>query len=416
MRDGDGQPTAAEIQAQENYLLIEALHEASRRYRNVVDQLHDAVFECEPDGILSFVNPAWKELLGLEANQFTGKSLYDFVDSNDAEFVREALDAIYRNHPTTGGRSLISRKSVRDGLTIQRGIQFRRLDGSRVQLEMSAQKTASCSIIGSLHDVTARDRLEDQLLVAKEQAEQAEVAKGLFMAKTSHELRTPLNIILGFAEMLDDNHIDSEEKGLLLSRLTVAARQLLGLVNDILDITQAERNALGIELQGFSPAAIAEEVCSLFAERARRAEIPFKVDLSSQLVDGIVSDPLRVRQILINLIDNAIKYTGPEGLRVCVVNSMIHGQPAVAFRVSDTGAGIPAAHLEWIFGDFNQLNPEGTRSEEGVGLGLAVARRLARLLEGELDVDSTPGEGSSFELKLPLAHSTADQGSPIVNG
>ena len=207
----------------------------------------------------------------------------------------------------------------------------------------------------------------------------------------------------------------NSEKHVLLSRLTLAAHQLLGLVNDILDITQAERNALGIELQEFSPGAIAEEVCSLFAERAKRDGIPFEVDLSPQLADGIISDPLRVRQILINLVDNAIKFTGPEGLRVHVANSTLHGHPAVAFRVSDSGAGIPQKRLEWIFGEFNQLHPAGTRSEEGVGLGLAVARRLAQLLEGELGVDSTPGEGSSFELKLPLAHAAADQRSPAVN-
>ncbi|MEO2166789.1 MAG: ATP-binding protein [bacterium] len=416
MGDGNDEPTAAELRSQENYLLVEALHEASRRYRHLVDQLHDAVFECEPDGMLSFVNPAWKEHLGLEAGDFRGKSLYDFVDRSDVEFVRGALDTISQAPEITSGRSLISHEKTRDGLTIQRGIHFQRLDGSPVQLEMSAQKTASGSIIGSLHDVSDRDHLEDQLLVAKEQAEQSDIAKGLFMAKTSHELRTPLNIILGFAEMLDDDHIDSEERGLCLSRLTLAARQLLGLVNDILDITQAERDALRIDLQEFSPAVMAEEVYSLFAEQVRRAGTPFQMELSSRLVNGIVSDPLRVRQILINLVDNAIKHAGDGGICVCVANSMIRGQPAVAFRVSDTGAGIPAAYLEWIFGEFNQLNLATKGGEIGVGLGLAVGRRLARLLEGELDVHSTPGEGSSFELKLPLAHSAADQGSLISNG
>ena len=409
MGDGDRRPTRAEIQTQENYLLIEALHEASRRYRNVVDQIHEAVFECDRHAVLMFVNPAWKKLLGFSAKESIDSSLYEFIDSSDTELVREALAGIYASTTPADQQPSISRESVRDGLTIQRGIRFRRRDGSFIQLEMNAQKTASESIIGSLHDVTDRDRLEDELLAAKELAEEADVAKGLFMAKASHELRTPLNVILGFAEMLADDHVESAEKSQVLSRLTVAGRQLLGLVNDILDITQAERNALGIELQSFSPAAIAEEVCSLFAERAKREAVPFEVDMETSIVDAMVSDPLRVRQILINLVDNALKFTGPQGIRVYVCNSRINGEPAVAFRVSDSGVGIPQKRLDWIFGEFNQLHTAGVRSEEGVGLGLAVARRLAQLLEGELGVDSTPGEGSSFELKLPLVHSASDQ-------
>ncbi len=409
MGDREGRPTTAEIQAQENYLLVEALHEASRRYRNVVDQIHEAVFECGADGVLTFVNPAWKNLLGFGVGHSTGRSLYEFIDASDATLVRESLEAVYGDKARAAHSPRISRETVRDGLRIQRGIRFRRSDGSLIQLEMSAQKTASESIIGSLHDVTDRDLLEDQLLAAKELAEEADVAKGLFLAKASHELRTPLNLILGFAEMLEDDGVAGGEKPSLLGRLTVAAHQLLGLVNDILDITQAERNALGIQLQTFSPGAIAEEVCSLFAERAKQEGIPFEVELASPLPDGIVSDPLRVRQILINLIDNAIKFTGPDGIRVRVSNAMIHGHPGVTFRVSDSGEGIPQKRLDWIFGEFNQLHPAGTRSEEGVGLGLAVARRLAHLLEGELRVDSTPGEGSSFELKLPLAHTAKGQ-------
>lgn len=409
MGDQEGRPTTAEIQTQENYLLVEALHEASRRYRNVVDQIQEAVFECEADGVLTFVNPAWKNLLGFEVEQSTGRCLYEFIDASDATLVRESLEAAYGDKARAAHSVRISREAVRDGLRIRRGIRFRRSDGSLMQLEMSAQKTASESIIGSLHDVTDRDLLEDQLLAAKELAEEADVAKGLFLANASHELRTPLNLILGFAEMLGDDGVAGGEKPSLLGRLTVAAHQLLGLVNDVLDITQVERNALGIQLQTFSPGAIADEVCSLFAERAKQEGIPFEVELASSLPDGIVSDPLRVRQILIHLLDNAIKFTGPGGIRVRVSNAMVHGYPGVTFRVSDSGEGIPQKRLDWIFGEFNQLQTVGTRSEEGVGLGLAVARRLAHLLEGELRVDSTPAEGSSFELKLPLARTATGQ-------
>jgi signal transduction histidine kinase len=237
------------------------------------------------------------------------------------------------------------------------------------------------------------------LKAAQAQAETASRHKSEFLANMSHELRTPLNAILGLSGMLLEDADDPDPRELTesLTRITGSARHLLDLINEILDLSKIEAGRMNIVLEAFSPAALAEEALATVAPMAREKSLALKSAYASAL-PALESDPQRVRQILINLLGNAVKFADDGEVRLAVSAA----PEGLRFSVSDTGPGIAADDLAKLFQEFTQLDASRTRKFGGTGLGLAISRRMARLLGGDITVQSTPGEGSTFVLTLPL--------------
>ena len=250
-----------------------------------------------------------------------------------------------------------------------------------------------------------------QLKAAQAQAEAASRHKSDFIANMSHELRTPLNAIIGLSDMLleDADNPDTRELRQSLPRIGAAARHLLSLINEILDLSRIEAGRMSVEISTLKPALLAEESLATVAPIARQKGLQLAAAYPRQL-PTIDSDPQRVRQILINLLGNAVKFTESGEVRIEVSAT----DETVRFAVTDTGPGIAAEDVGRLFQDFTQLDASSTRKFGGSGLGLALSRRLARLIGGDVTLASTVGKGSTFTLDLPLAAPQAGRNGPQV--
>ncbi len=256
-----------------------------------------------------------------------------------------------------------------------------------------------------------RQRTQD-LLAAVETANQANRAKSDFLARMSHEIRTPMNAIVGLGKLLLKTELSAGQRA-HQEQVLAASDMLLGLINDILDYSRIEAGKLEIEDIDFSLDQILREVAGQLSLRAEERGLELLVDLGADVPRQIRSDPLRLRQILVNLINNAIKFTERGEVLVRVESGERDGDcQTLAFSIEDTGIGIPAAKLEQLFSPFTQVDGSITRRFGGSGLGLAIVRQLVDLLGGEIRVASRPGQGSRFSFTIRCRLPDAGQSSP----
>ena len=261
-----------------------------------------------------------------------------------------------------------------------------------------------------------------ELLASREDALQAARAKASFLATMSHEIRTPLNGVVGMSTLLAETSLDDEQSD-YLQTIRLSSDQLLAVINDILDFSKIESGKLDLEAEPLSPLSAIEEACDIAAPRAREKNLELIVDVphassgQPDLPDAIAGDITRIRQVLINLINNAVKFTEKGEVAVSVRRLADPGQAGQAlleFRVADSGIGIPPDRVGSLFQAFTQVDASTTRKYGGTGLGLAICKRLVELMGGEIGVDSVPGKGSVFwfTIQAPLAELPAASGTP----
>jgi len=353
--------------------------------RAIVECVADGVLVVDSGGWIRFANPAALTLFGRRMNDLVGTELgYPLVAGQTAEI------EIFRP-----GGALVTAE-LRVGESIWNGEQV--------------------SVV-SLRDITERKQAEEtarqlaQEQAARAQAEELSQAKTDFLAVMSHELRTPLNAVLGYTELLDlgVNGPLSDLQREQLHRVMMSARHLLRLVNEILDFSTLEAGQLTVRCERHRAAAVAGMACDIVRALAERMKLDMvcSVDPASDL--EYIGDELRTRQILVNLLSNSLKFTNAPGKVTIDAVPSTDGPPGheagpdarwVAFHVCDTGIGLSEDQSEAIFAPFTQLDTGHTRRRDGTGLGLPISRRLARLMGGDVTVESAPGEGSVFTLWL----------------
>jgi PAS domain S-box-containing protein len=380
-----------------------ALGESESRFRGVIETSPDAIVMIAPDGRTLLANQQAARVLG-----------YPSV----AEMLAGAPNALEVLAPEDRPRAV---ERVRELLEVNvlRDHQYSliRRDGSRFTAEVSSSLQRDFhgdprAVIVVLRDITQRKQAEQLLQQAKEAAEAANRAKSEFLANMSHEIRTPMTAILGFTDLLTRPDLPQDKKDEFLQVIRRNGKALLKLINDILDLSKIEAEKLTLDKGDCALQQIVGDAMSLARVQAEAKKLALQVDYEFPLPERIHTDPVRLRQILVNLLGNAVKFTERGAVRLAVRCLRSDGGAAqVQFAVSDTGIGIPPDKIAELFQPFMQADASATRRYGGTGLGLAISQRLANALSGDIQVTSELGRGSTFTLTIQVG---SLQGVPML--
>lgn len=378
--------------------------EMELRYKTVFDSAGDAIFIHDLQGFFLDANLVFRELLGYSLDQIRKFTLQDLVARTD-------------NPPDLLG-------DATDMLTFQ--VELLREDGNILPLDVSARRITfdnKPALLCIGRDITQRRRVESILLKAKEAAESNVRMQNEFVANISHELRTPLSSIIGITELLSLTELQDPQRR-DLDRIAYSADMLLGLINDLLDLSRLESSTFSMASQPFSLLELMRETSNIFLEKVASKNLNFSYTVTEDVPEYLRGDPMRLKQVLFNIVGNAIKFTadGSVRMKVSLVHDdrqlSSHGNDAepeildeesvtIAFEVADTGIGMAPVDLQRIFNRFTQGDNTAGRAYGGAGLGLSISRQLIRLMQGDISASSEPGQGSTFRFYIRLPRATA---------
>lgn len=319
-----------------------------------------------------------------------------------SEVQRLSIENFYVNPK---GREEFIRILEKDGRVVNFEIELKHKDGRIRNTSINSIPffyDNEKAIISTIEDITDRCAYEEDLKIAVEVAEEANKAKSEFLANMSHEIRTPLNAVIGLSELLTAIVDDEKPKSYLVS-IKTAGRSLLKLINDILDLSKIEAGMMKIQLMTVNPFHLLNEIEQIFALKIKQKGIEFKIDINKNLPEALILDETRVRQVLLNLVGNAVKFTEKGFIRLSadkLFKNRNHSKVDLIISVQDTGIGIPLSEQKIIFESFKQQYGQSDRRYGGTGLGLSISKRLVELMGGEIQVESEPGKGSKFTLIL----------------
>lgn len=380
----------------------EALRENELKFRQIVENANDIIYMLTPEGTFSYVSPNWAAMLGYNPDDVMGKHFAPGIHPSDRQKCLKKFQQLVEDNRSIAG--LEYRVHHQDG-------SWRWHISNLSTVQDNDGQVLYC--VGITRDVTERKQAEAELQQAKETAEVANRAKSEFLANMSHELRTPLNGILGYTQILQQSKHLSVTEAQGLDTIQQCGEHLLTLINDVLDLSKIEARRMEIHPSEFHLSNFLRAIADLFHLRAQQKGIAFLYEPLTALPTTLRGDEQRLRQVLLNLLGNAIKFTDSGGVALkigCLAPLDIPGEDQSAstscllrFQVEDTGIGIAPEDLDDIFQPFQQVG-DHRRMTEGTGLGLAISRRLVNLMGGELKVDSTVGQGSTFwfELDFPI--------------
>lgn len=353
----------------------------------------DAVFRIGLDGRCLYASPSVRRLTGVDPAQIVGRQMLARFHPEDCATVTDAFLGLASGATS---ETIITYRSEQAG----RPGAYRWLEANCGLVRDAAGMPAE--VIASIRDVTAKKRLEEELRQARERAENAASAKAAFLANMSHEIRTPMNGVLGFTELLANSELDDAQRR-QVQLISESGRAMMRLLNDILDISKIESGQMQIANEPVDLRHKLRNCARLMEPVAVAKGLALTMEFDPALPQQVLSDPLRIRQIALNLIGNAIKFTDEGAVTVRVTAEGEGKERRVRIDVADTGVGIPENRLGTIFQQFAQADASIARRFGGSGLGLSISSELARLMGGWIDVRSVPGRGSTFTVHLPLA-------------
>jgi cell cycle sensor histidine kinase DivJ len=403
---------AAEALARTSVALLSMEEE---RYRLLALNMSDVISRHRRNGTVMFISPAAETLLGAPAAQLQGHGLFDRVHVVDRPAYLTALSEAARGSEASSVEFRLRRDLAVDARTSDRAVDFIWVEMRCRPLEpnIAGKPGAEAEVVAVMRDVTERKQQEQALDLARNAAEQADAAKTRFLATMSHELRTPLNAIIGFSDLL------VQEQALMLNvarrreyaqLINDSGQHLLSVVNGILDMSKMESGNFEIMPEPFAPRTALINCCNLLALRARENGVDLSADAPQDL-PVMTGDPRAFKQIVLNLISNAIKFTEAGG-KVTVAAGIEGAQ--LILRVTDTGVGIAADDLKRIGDPFFQAGTTYQRRHEGTGLGLSIVKSLVNLHAGEMSIQSKLDEGTTVTVTLPLSFAEPDAGGNIT--
>jgi two-component system, cell cycle sensor histidine kinase DivJ len=380
---------------------VSLLNVEEDRYHLLARNMSDVISRHRRNGAVQFISPAAETMLGTPATRLLGHGLFDRVHVADRPAYLTALSDAARDGEARSVEFRLKRDAARGG---ERG-QNNKSDFIWVEMRCRPLEPASpleLEVVAVMRDVTDRKIQEQALDLARTAAEQADAAKTRFLATMSHELRTPLNAIIGFSEMIvqeDALMLDAARRKEYAQLINDSGQHLLSVVNGILDMSKMESGNFEISPEPFAPRAALLNCCSLLALKARESGIDL-VTRAPEDLPFMNGDPRAFKQIVLNLVSNAIKFTERGGM--VTVSAGVDGSRLV-LRVTDTGVGIAADDLKRIGDPFFQAGKTYQRRHEGTGLGLSIVKSLVALHAGEITVQSKVNEGTTVTVALPLA-------------
>lgn len=353
-----------------------------------VDHNADAAFWMEKDARVFYVNEAAVNKLGYSREEL----LQMYVHDIDPIFMKDKWEAHWQELKEKGSLSMESVHRTKDGreFPVELQINYIEFDGNEY----------NCTFA---RDITGRKQNEENLRKAKERAEEANKVKSEFISNISHEIRTPLNSIIGFSDMLS-NQLDNNKFKEYASAIKSAGNSLLMLINDILDISKIEAGRMEIIRESVDIRSIIKEISQIFAVKVAGKNLDFVVDVHENVPSSVMLDKVRIRQVLFNLIGNAVKFTRDGYIRLIV--NVDHdceneqGETNLEISVEDSGIGIDPAYHSRIFDPFFQIGGQEYVTTEGTGLGLSITKRLVEMMSGTIEVSSEPGRGSAFIIRM----------------
>jgi PAS domain S-box-containing protein len=378
------------------------LKENAARYFAIVDTAVDAIIVVDRFGQVESFNHSAEKIFGYAAEEVIGKNIKQLMP----EPYQSHHDGYLATYRATGERKIIG---------IGREVEGRRKDGSIVPLELSIAEWHDVNgrqcFTGIMRDVTLRNQQANELQAAKEaaelarmEAEAANLAKTEFLAVMSHEIRTPLTSISGFVDLLSRSQNLNREQQRYIELVRTANSALLTIVNDILDFSKVEAGQLELESRAFETSGLINDIISIVRPIAAGKNLCLSYDIDDDVPTWLLGDDSRIRQILLNLLNNAVKFTptGSVGVKLRR-RSQEPTDHHVWFSVTDTGIGIPVEHQHRLFKQFSQADSSISRRHGGTGLGLAICKRLVELMDGEIGILSEPGKGTTlwFTARLP---------------
>ena len=363
-----------------------------------------ATIITDEDGIIEYVNPRFQELSGFGPEDVVGRTpRIQKSDQMDPAIYDEMWSRITHGEQFRG--ELINRSK----------------DGQEYWVAESISAVTDAQgrrhYVGVQEDISEIKRTEAELQRACEVAEDANAAKSDFLATMSHEIRTPMNAIIGMAELLDETPL-SEEQQRYVRIFRSAGESLLTLINDILDLSKIEAGHFDLDVREFDLEDAIEQTADVLAIRAREKGLELLTQFASDVPARVVGDPDRLRQVLVNLVGNAVKFTERGHVLVKIERPKGAGEGQIRFSVQDTGIGIPKDKAAKIFEAFTQADSSTTRRYGGTGLGLTISRRLVAMMGGDIEVTSVPGQGSDFHFTVQFAKAEAETPAAmdILNG
>ncbi|MBJ6611253.1 MAG: response regulator [Candidatus Thiothrix moscowensis] len=375
---------------EERETLAEDLKASQIKSRTIVDSVLDAIIVINSKGIIIETNQSVHPVLGYTPGELLGKNVNLLMEGEH----QQQHDRYIQDYLQTGQQHIIGKP---------RQLMARRKDGSTLPIDLSVNEARfgdNVVFTGIIRDISHRIQVQEELAQARDAALESARLKSEFLANMSHEIRTPMNGVIGMTELLLDSKLSREQRDQVRT-VQHSAESLLRIINDILDFSKIEAGKLSISTSSFELLPLVEGVMDLLAEHAQAKGIELAFFIDREVPASMICDPVRLRQILINLLNNAIKFTG-RGYVVLKISTVgkIWQQPGdkqiLRFDVIDTGCGIPADAQARLFTAFSQVDGSVTRQHGGTGLGLAICKQLAQLMGGDIGLLSKVGVGSSF--------------------
>lgn len=391
--------------------VLEELRRNEGRYRLLAENVSDVITRVRVDGTSKYISPAIEQLLGWRAEEMTGKAL-DYVHPDDRRRAVEALMSALR----TGNPTRLENRALHR-------------DGSIVWCECTAKALYNeggqpAEVVVVIRDITSRKTLEADLIEAKERAEKAAAAKTEFLANMSHELRTPLTSVVGYSGLLRRAEGLTATQRLYAERIATSSEALLMVINDILDYSKLEANAVEIEAVPFDVRQWLGQTLGIVESQCQEKGLGLRLEVDEGLPEVLSGDVARLRQVTLNFLSNAVKFTADGEVALRASGRETHdGGYRLRVEVVDTGIGVSEAKADLIFGRFSQADASTTRVYGGTGLGLAISRRLVELMGGEIGYHSEAGAGATFWFEVPLDFDKVlpvsvaiDQTGPVAHG